>query len=331
MRDSAYSPNQPALHDRIQHRGLGGPEPLVHIGKQFRCFGHRSRNLVQHLRFHSAHCCPPALITRWLASAGTGSSCAETLPITARRPRPMWRASRMIGCRATSGPPATYAALSKIESPIEPYGSLAVFLDYTRAAKRLRNEMTATKQVRARLSKRAHRHRCVDQRRPGSSGASVSRIVGSSLSGLFTRVEIGHIAMRPAGNGTSKSRGSGSMDESHRSQDSVGMITGIRSCMSLTSSLAVVVITAKVRTQASPPGFCQFSQMPASANGLPDFMAMAKGCLALVPLIAFHSKKLSTGNRHLRRRYASRKVGRDATVSPLALIGLRPPLASLHQ
>lgn len=57
-------------------------------------------------------------------------------------------------------------------------------------------------------------------------------------------------------------------------------MTGIRAWISGTSSFAVVVITAKVRTHSSLPGLCQFSQMPASAKGLPDFMAMAKGCFA---------------------------------------------------
>ena len=37
-----------------------------------------------------------------------------------------------------------------------------------------------------------------------------STIDGSSFSGLFTRVEIGHIRIGSAGNGTIKSRGSGS-------------------------------------------------------------------------------------------------------------------------
>jgi hypothetical protein len=37
-----------------------------------------------------------------------------------------------------------------------------------------------------------------------------SKIDGSSFSGLFTRVEIGHIRIGPAGNGRIKSRGSSS-------------------------------------------------------------------------------------------------------------------------
>ena len=52
---------------------------------------------------------------------------------------------------------------------------------------------------------------------PPSTGSSGSRMVGSSLSGLFTRVEIGHIIISSAGNGTSRSRGSGSMLASQRS------------------------------------------------------------------------------------------------------------------
>jgi hypothetical protein len=37
----------------------------------------------------------------------------------------------------------------------------------------------------------------------------------------------------------------------------------------------------------------QLSQVPPSPNGLPSFIAMAKGCFIL-PLVAFHSKKPST-------------------------------------
>ena len=56
----------------------------------------------------------------------------------------------------------------------------------------------------------------------------------------------------------------------------------------------------------------------------PDIIAMPKGCLALAPLIAFHSKKLSTGSRQRRRRYASRKIGNEATVLRVN----RPPAAA---
>ena len=35
-------------------------------------------------------------------------------------------------------------------------------------------------------------------------------------------------------------------------------------------------------------------------NGLPSFMAMAYGCLTFWPLIAFHSKKPSTGRMQRR-------------------------------
>jgi hypothetical protein len=35
--------------------------------------------------------------------------------------------------------------------------------------------------------------------------------------------------------------------------------------------------------------------MPAMPNGAPSFIAIAYGCFALWPLIAFHSKKPSTG------------------------------------
>src|SRR5207249_11704568 len=43
------------------------------------------------------------------------------------------------------------------------------------------------------------------------------------------------------------------------------------------------------------------------------------------------SKKPSTGTMQRRLRYASRNVGRFGTVSYFALIGLRPPVGSLHQ
>ena len=50
------------------------------------------------------------------------------------------------------------------------------------------------------------------------SGTSTgSKMDGSSFSGLFTFVEIGHIVMGSEGKGTSRSRGSGSAEESHRS------------------------------------------------------------------------------------------------------------------
>ena len=48
-------------------------------------------------------------------------------------------------------------------------------------------------------------------------GDARSKIAASSFSGLFTRVEIGHIVIGSAGKGTSKSRGSGSRGDSQRS------------------------------------------------------------------------------------------------------------------
>ena len=51
----------------------------------------------------------------------------------------------------------------------------------------------------------------------------------------------------------------------------------------------------KCPTPLTELGSFQFSQMPAMPNGEPSFMAMAYGCLALCPLIAFHSKKPSAG------------------------------------
>ena len=46
--------------------------------------------------------------------------------------------------------------------------------------------------------------------RYGDSNPIGSTIEGSAFSGLFTRVEIGHIRISPAGKGRIKSRGSGS-------------------------------------------------------------------------------------------------------------------------
>jgi hypothetical protein len=65
-------------------------------------------------------------------------------------------------------------------------------------------------------------------------------------------------------------------------------MTGIRSWMSATSSLASVVITANVRSHSPEAGRFQFFQMPAMPNGAPSFMAIANGCLAFCPLMAFH-------------------------------------------
>src|SRR6516165_2479249 len=58
-----------------------------------------------------------------------------------------------------------------------------------------------------------------------------STIEGSSFSGLLTRVEIGHIRIRPAGNGRIRSRGSGS-SLSHRVYFPGANIAGIRSWIS---------------------------------------------------------------------------------------------------
>src|SRR5262249_39153487 len=88
---------------------------------------------------------------------------------------------------------------------------------------------------------------------------------------------------------------------------------------------------ANVRIHSPDVGSFQFSQIPARPNGEPSFMAMAYGCFALCPLMAFHSKNPSTGTIQRRVRYASRKLGRSRTVSHLALIGLRPPVGSWHQ
>src|SRR5262245_9365352 len=87
----------------------------------------------------------------------------------------------------------------------------------------------------------------------------------------------------------------------------------------------------KGRITSPEPGAFQFSQMPAIPNGAPSFIPIAYGCFAFSPLIAFHSKKPSTGTMQRRLRYASRKVGKSRTVSHLALMGFRPPFGSLHQ
>src|SRR3954447_6126385 len=91
--------------------------------------------------------------------------------------------------------------------------------------------------------------------------------------------------------------------------------------MSATSSFASVVITAKVLTHSPVLGSFQFSQMPASPKPEPSFMPIAQGCLALSPLMAFHSKKRSTGIMQRCLAYASRNMGSLWTVSALALIG----------
>jgi hypothetical protein len=59
---------------------------------------------------------------------------------------------------------------------------------------------------------------------------------------------------------------------------------------------------AKVRTHSPEVGSRQFSQIPPMPNGLASFMAMAKGCFTFRPLIAFHSKKPSTGRMQRRLR-----------------------------
>src|SRR5215203_3988684 len=91
--------------------------------------------------------------------------------------------------------------------------------------------------------------------------------------------------------------------------------------MSATISFAFVVRTANVLTHSPVLGSFQFSQMPASPNGGPSCIPIAKGCFTFSPLIAFHSKNRSTGIMQRRRAYASRNIGSVATVSAFALIG----------
>jgi hypothetical protein len=65
--------------------------------------------------------------------------------------------------------------------------------------------------------------------------------------------------------------------------------------------IGICVMMAKVRIHSPVLGSFQFSQRPAIPNGEPSFIAIAKGCFAFCPLIAFHSKKPSTGT--MQRRF----------------------------
>src|SRR3954464_14909972 len=95
----------------------------------------------------------------------------------------------------------------------------------------------------------------------------------------------------------------------------------MRSWIDATSSFAFVVRTQKVRTHSPVAGSFQFSHNPASPNGERSFIAIANGCFAFEPRMAFHSKKPSIGMMQRRLAYASRNIGSFATVSHLALIG----------
>ncbi len=68
-----------------------------------------------------------------------------------------------------------------------------------------------------------------------------------------------------------RSRGSGS-SSAQRVSSPGAKITGMRSWMSATSSLASVVMMANDSPEA---GSFQFSHTPARPNGAPSFMAMA--------------------------------------------------------
>jgi len=91
-------------------------------------------------------------------------------------------------------------------------------------------------------------------------------------------------------------------------------MTGIRAWISATSSLASVVIIANVRIHSPDAGSFQFSQMPARRKGAPSFMAIAQGCFAFCPLIAFHSsdakgnEALTTGARRGQESRSNVKV-----------------------
>ena len=62
----------------------------------------------------------------------------------------------------------------------------------------------------------------------------------------------------------------------------------MRSWMSATSSLASVVMIAKVRTHSPVVGSFQFSHSPARPNGEAVLHGDRVGLLRLLPLIAFH-------------------------------------------
>src|SRR5919112_140802 len=115
-----------------------------------------------------------------------------------------------------------------------------------------------------------------------------SNRLGSSFLGAFTLVETGHAAIGSAAYGRIRSAGSAS-PPSQPSYASAGRITGILLWMSPTRLLAVVVTTAKVRTHSPVAGSFQFSQRLANPKGARSFIAMANGCLTLLPGMTFHS------------------------------------------
>jgi hypothetical protein len=71
--------------------------------------------------------------------------------------------------------------------------------------------------------------------------------------------------------------------------------------------------------------------MPAIPKGETIIPGNGIGLLGPMALDGLHLKKPSTGRMQRLFRYASRNIGSRATVSALALIGLRLPVGSLHQ
>jgi hypothetical protein len=110
-----------------------------------------------------------------------------------------------------------------------------------------------------------------------------SRIEGSSFPGLFTRVEIGHIRIGSDGKGVIRSRGPGS-SLSQRVYSSGLRMSGMRSWISETGSLASVVIIANVRIHSPEARPFQFSHQP--ADGKRSAVLHGNG-IRLLSLLAF--------------------------------------------
>jgi hypothetical protein len=140
---------------------------------------------------------------------------------------------------------------------------------------------------------------------------------GSSFSGLFTLVEISHIVMGSDGKGTSRSRGS----ESQRSKEIGGTITGhpiMYRPHEVVGGAGADGEGPHPLVRAGPlPVFPGTRQRKWFAALLPNGI----GAFWLDPLDRFPLKEAINRDGHLRRLQASRKVGSDAMVSALALIG----------
>jgi hypothetical protein len=134
--------------------------------------------------------------------------------------------------------------------------------DETSLAIASQKKMTSTEGrliLRGRFTNLVCRIHDVRERR-ASTGSTIE---GSSFFGLLTGVDIGHIRIGVAGNVRIKSRGSGS-SLSQRTKSPGARISGMRSWISATISLASVVITAKCESIAR----CRFFPVfPEPANG----------------------------------------------------------------